>query len=383
VPAVGIFLATTCIFLSACRPPPATPAVPISAAAPAPTGAPADWEQQWSRLIEGARQEGSVIVAGPPTPATRTAVAAAFKTRFGVDVDYFAPGSTSTLMTRLVSERAAGQYTVDAILGGAAGLYPYVAEGMFDPLPPVLIHPDATDPGKWVTGGIWYMDPDQQYVARLARYRTLEVAVNTQYVNPGEFTSWRELLSPRHRGKISTSDPGLPGTGSNTAAYLVRVLGEDWVRTFYRDQQPGISRDSRQLSDWLARGTYPITLGLGPREIEPLRDDGFPITVVLSDSTEIPPAVAAGNGMVVLMNRAPHPSAARLFVNWIVTREGQEVWARTQETVSLRNDLDNSWVPDYVIPKPGRDYFDTASWEWTFDARNPDEMERLKRLTGR
>ena len=139
-------------------------------------------------------------------------------------MEYFAPGSTSVLVTRLVAERAAGQYTVDVILGGAAGLYTHAyPDKMLAPLAPALVHPEVADPARWVVGRVWFMDPEQQYILRLSHQLTNEVAVNTQYVRAEEIKTWRDLLDPRYRGKIATGDPGVPGAGSNTAAYLLKL----------------------------------------------------------------------------------------------------------------------------------------------------------------
>jgi iron(III) transport system substrate-binding protein len=386
---VGLGGAAT--LLVACQQPsPGTgPAAPAAPAAPAPAAprraaVTADWERAWNALVEAAREEGRVVVSGPPTPETRTQLAAAFTSRFGVEVEYFAPGSTSVLVTRLVAERAAGQYTVDVILGGAAGLYTHAhPDKMLAPLAPALVHPEAADPSRWVGGRVWFMDPEQQYILRLSQYLTNEVAVNTQYQRAEEIKTWRDLLDPRYRGKIATGDPGVPGGGSNTAAYLLKTLGEDYVRALYQGQQPGISREMRQIADWLARGTYPIALDLSARDIEPLKADGFPIAVVLRDDPEVPPALAVGFGLGALVDPAPHPSAAKLFLNWIAMPEGQEVWNRTQGSVSVRTDVSSPWAPEYSVPKPGVDYFDSVTWDWTFESRSPAQLEKLKVLTGR
>jgi ABC-type Fe3+ transport system substrate-binding protein len=313
----------------------------------------------------------------------RTQVPAAFKRRFGIDVEYLG-GRTGDLMTRLQAERAADQYTVDAMIAGATSLYyqGYPAQ-MFDPLPPVLIHPEVTDPARWVRGGPWYMDPEQQYILRLSNQSTLLVTVNTQHLRAEEIQTFQDLLDPRYRGKISAYDPGVSGPGSATAAYLLHLFGEDFMRALYQDQQPGIGRDERQLAEWMARGTYPLTIGLGAAELEPLRADGFPIAVVLRDSRAAPRQVSAGFGLTVLVNRAPHPNAAKLFLNWIAMKEGNGVYNRAQVGVSTRADLDNSWAPDYLIPRPGEEYVDIYEWEWMKQSRSPEHLERLKRLTGR
>src|SRR3954469_20272306 len=112
--------------------------------------------------------------------------------------------------------------------------------------------------------------PDQQYILRLSNYVTMQVSTNTQFVSPNDIKTWRDLLEPRYRGKISVYEPTIPGTGWNDANYLLRVFGEEFIRALYVDRQPGVSRDTRQISDWMARGTYPISLGLNSAEIEPL-----------------------------------------------------------------------------------------------------------------
>ena len=190
---------------------------------------------------------------------------------------------------------------------------------------------------------------------------TLTVTANTQHVRAEDIQSFQDLLDPRLRGKISAFDPGVSGSGSATAAYLLHVFGEDYVRALYVDQQPGLAVRNGQLSDWMARGTYPISLGLGASEIELLRADGFPVVVLLRDGKSAPPMVSAGYGLVALVNRAPHPNAAKLFINWVAMREGNEAYNRAQVSVSTRADLDNAWAPEYAIPGRGGEAVDSTA----------------------
>lgn len=366
---------------SAPPPAPASASTPTAATASTP---PADWQQQWDTLVAAARQEGTVVLGGaPPIPETRQELPEAFKRRFGVEVEYLATttGSTADVVNKALAERSAGQHTIDVIVGGADPLYSvgYPAK-LFDPIAPVLVHPEATDPTRWVGGKVWYMDPDQQYILRLSNSVSLLLTVNTDLVNPAELTSWRDLLDPRYTGKISAFDYAMPSTGSVAALFLLEVLGEDFLKALYQGQRVMLSQDTRQIGDWLARGTYPITLGLGTRDIEALRREGFPIQVALTGMPDAPSYLTAAFGLAVLVNQAPHPNAAKLLVNWLAMKEGQEVWNRTQRIVSVRTDLDNSWAPDYIIPKPGGQYVDIYDWERTLTKRGPDQVERLKQL---
>jgi iron(III) transport system substrate-binding protein len=268
------------------------------------------------------------------------------------------------------------------MIAGAQSLYTDIyPDKMLDPIPPVLVSPEATDASKWLIGRPWFMDPENQYLLRLANYVSSAITVNTEYVKPGEIKTYRDLLDPRYRGKISVWDPIRPGSGWNTANYLIYALGDDFVRGLYQGQDVGVSTDGRQLSDWLARGRYPISLGAGPDEIERLKTDGFTIDAIV-DLPDAPGYVTAGFGLAALVNRAPHPNAAKLFMNWLAMKEGSEVFNRAQVLVSTRADVDNFWAPPYIIPRKGVDYFDTYGWEFTVDGRKPEAVERLRQLTG-
>ncbi len=354
-------------------------AAPGAAAAGSPE--PGGWQARWDALVEAAKREGSLVISGPPTPEVRTAVPAAFKQRFGIEVEYVG-GRTTELVPKLKAERLAGQYTLDAMIAGAQSLYTDIyPDHMLDPILPALVSPEATDPSKWLVGHPWFMDPEGQYILRLANYVSSAIAINTEYVKPGEIKAYRDLVDARYRGKVSVWDPIRPGSGWNSANYLLHALGEDYVRALYQGQDVGVSTDGRQLSDWMARGRYPISLGLGPDEIERLKKDGFPIEA-LTDLADASGYVTAGFGLAALVNRAPHPNAAQLFVNWLAMKEGSEVFNRAQVLVSTRADVENSWAPPYIIPRKGVEYFDTYDWEFTLNGRKPEAVERLRQLTG-
>jgi iron(III) transport system substrate-binding protein len=398
-----IGLGGSAMLISACQSA-ATPASPTSAKpAAAPTSAPAaaapkteapapakpatetkpaaaaDWKQQWDTLVDAAKKEGTVVVSGPPTQAVRQELPRAFKERFGIELEYLG-GRSGDLMTRLKSERAAGQYTLDAMIAGATTLYTQAyPEKIIDPLRPQLFTPEATDGSNWRRGSLWFMDPEDQYILRLSNQLSLQIAVNPQFMQPSEIVSWKTLLEPKYKGKISVYDPTVSGPGSSIAAFLIESIGDSYFQALYRDQDVGVSREERQLSDWLARGQYPITLGLSGAELEPLKADGFPI-VVVRDLPEAPGTVSAGFGLVAIINKPAHPNAAKLFVNWMAGKEGGEVYNKAQVTVSNRTDIDSAWAPDYIVPKPGEQYFDTYSWEFTSRERNPESLERIKRL---
>jgi iron(III) transport system substrate-binding protein len=350
------------------------------AKAPAAAAKPA-WEQQWNDLLEAAKKEGSITISGPPTQEVRTELTAKFKDRFGIEMEYLG-GRSGDLMTRVESERQAGQYTLDAMIGGAQTLYTRVYGKISDPLPPVLIHPEATDPTKWKTGKLWFMDPENAHILRITNQASHFLGVNEQYQNPAEIKAWKDLIDPKYKGKIAAFDPTVSGPGWPPAGYMLKTLGEDYVRALYQGQEVAITRDERQMSDWLARGTYPIAVSPGSNEVESLKKDGFKIAI-LRDLPDAPGSVSAGFGLIALVNKAPHPNAAKLFVNWMATQEGGEVYNRAQLTISNRTDVKSEWAPDYMVPTPGVEYFDTYDWDFTINGFNPESTEMMKRFIAR
>ena len=343
--------------------------------------APADWQQRWDEMVQAARREGSVVFSGPPTPDVRTRVSATFKERFGVEVEYLG-GRRGDLIARLQSERAAGLYTVDVVVGGAQTIaVEFYPQKLIDPIRPVLIHPEVLDGSKWKPGKIWFIDPDDQYALRLTNSVTPILGINTTRVNPAEIKSVQDLLNPRYRGMIAQDDPTVSGTGSNTAAYLNKALGEDFIRRLYVDQQCQFTRDRRQLSDWLGRGTYPIVIHPNDADVlGPLLDDGFPIHVI-PGFPDLPPTVTAGSGIMIMLNKAPHPNAAALLVNWLASQEGLGIYSKAERSVPLRTDVDESWAREHQLPKPGVEHFDTYDWEFTISDKSV-VSDRIKAMRG-
>jgi iron(III) transport system substrate-binding protein len=310
----------------------------------------------------------------------RVALPAKFKERFGIEMEYNVfPPNQGEFIERIARERAAGLVTVDAFIGGAQSIFTAAyPEKIMAPIRPALIHPEALDVTKWRPGRIWFKDPDDTYFMQIFNQVSGQVVVNTDAIGPGEIKGYRDLLDPRYTGKISVWNPALPGTGWNVGNWLRITFGDDYFKQLYVDQKVVISDDTRQWSDWLARGTYPIALGLGGRDIEALKKDKFPIEVLPPDP-EAPGVATGAFGVVVLIDNAPHPNAAKLFANWMAMREGQETWGRADQIPVVRTDLDNSWAPSYAIPRPEFTYLDGYDWNYVNTAF-PESIPKIRQM---
>jgi ABC-type Fe3+ transport system substrate-binding protein len=92
---------------------------------------------------------------------------------------------------------------------------------------------------------------------------------------------------------------------------------------------------------------------------------------------DMPGSISGGN-VVSLMDRAPHPNAARIFVNWMASKEGSEIYGRALKMVPARSDIDaESFMPAEAIPKQGVKYFDT--YDWNFTVTTKGEVRRRMR----
>ena len=318
------------------------------------------WEEDWNNTLRAAKKEGKVVMAGPPNTVVRRELPAAFTKKFGITVEYLGARGSQTA-AKVMMERRAGLYAVDAVVSGVnTARFLYQGKAL-DSVRAAFILPEVLNPSNWKVGKLWFIDTEEKYILRLLSYKSGVLYINTSLVKPGDLESMKDLLDPKWKGKISVFDPTVRGGGTGTAAMLLRQFGEDFVKRLYVDQKPVISRSTRQISEWLARGTYPISLNGSTSRVKRMQADGLPVKVIY-DLPDVPGEITTGTGTLLLLDRAPHPNAARVFVNWMASREGLEVYARAYGHSTTRNDIDEtSFLHAEEIPRPGVNYFDSDS----------------------
>ena len=324
---------------------------------------------KWDQLVAAAKEEGKVVVIGPPDARVRKDVPDAFKAKYGITVEYIG-GRGSETAAKLRAERSAGVYSADVAFGGSDSMSgTYYAEKFIAPLKPELIDPDVTDPKKWKKGKLWFSDPEEKYVLRLFSTAGPIVYINTQQVKPGEIKSAQDLLDPKWKGKIASHDPTISGSGIGQATRFYLQLGEDYLKKLYVEQKLVIMRDRRQITDGVARGAYPIALDGEDATLERLRKEGLPIEAIYKFA-DMGGTVGAGIGQMVLLDKAPNPNAAKLFANWIASKEGLTIFSRARGEAPTRNDIDAAaYLPPQVIPDPKANYFDVHDWDEGVKAR--------------
>lgn len=344
----------------------------------APALAQAPERPKWDEVVAAGKREGKVVIVGSPDPVMRRDIIPAFTARYGIQVEYIA-GSSSTLVSRIRIERASGLYSVDVYMAGndttVNVLYP---EKMIDPIKPLMIAPETVDPSKWEGGKMHYIDPGEQYILRLFRTVANGILINTDYVKPEEVRNIHDLLDPRWKGKIESEDPTGSGSGTASAGRFYYDLGPEFVRKLYVDQAPFFSRERRQLSDMLARGTYPICLTCRTDDVAELQKAGFHFLDV-RELIGLPGRVRGGPFFLTVANRAPNPRAAQVFVNWCAGREAMEIYTRVYGEAPLRTDIDKSSIDPLQVPKPDVAYRDEADFAWISSGRK-ENMDKARAL---
>jgi iron(III) transport system substrate-binding protein len=205
------------------------------------------------------------------------------------------------------------------------------------PLKPLLFHPEVIDDAAWRDGlNARFVDASGELCFAWSYAVFHCYAINTDLVAAGEIASVRDLLEPRWRGKILSGAPRI-GTALLSAASAAWAWGEDILTPLLVDQRPVIVNGGPEsVAEPLTRGNYPIALGVRPKALDPLREQGIGLQVRYLDPTD---ADFVPAGSLLRFDRAPHPAAAQLFANWVLSREGQMVLARALQTNSARTDI--------------------------------------------
>jgi iron(III) transport system substrate-binding protein len=376
----------------ACRP--ATPGPPAGAAASASgsaagqaagPGAPAaaDWEREWNDVLAAARREGRVVVVGRPGTQFRQVLVEEFQSKFpGIGVDYTgAEGSEA--MPKLLAERQAGKYLVDLHIGGpGTPMRLLIPVGGLDPIEPALVLPEVKDTSLWLQNRRWYMDNAGQYALAYAGTAApgIYITYNTRLLDPRTVSSWHDLLRPEWRGRIASADPNVLGTmrGDLTNLAANPELGLDYLRKLYAPEHGvRLSADPRLLLDWVAQGQYALGLGLGAIHVDEASRLGLPVawTRLKESISDLAPL---GN-CVMLINQAPHPNAAKVYLNWLLSREGQISYQKGIEVPSWRMDVPRDGLRPEEIPQASLQY-EVTQHEKFLPLR--DEVQQLIRELG-
>ncbi len=316
------------------------------------------WQLKWERTLKAAEKEGAItayVAAGDWTFLDE------FRKAYPkIKLNKRVAARGSMLLNRIMAERRAGKYLADVYMTGKSTHWSlYDAKGL-DPIHPAFILPEVKDESNWFRGRHSWDDPEGRFSFTYEGYRSIWLHYNTNIVSSEEvskFKSWRDILNSKWKGKIAAYSPLIPGPGGRITRffYLHRLLGPEFMKKLYGGMKVIFSTNSRLLADWLAVGKIAWCIPCpGAREA---RGQGLPVNWV-THSLKEGDSLQGGIGTVSLVNHSPHPSARKIFINWLLSRKGQVAFQERslkagRPTNSLRMDIPKEKVPPELIPKKG------------------------------
>jgi iron(III) transport system substrate-binding protein len=325
------------------------------------------WQAEWERTVQAAEKEGQLTVYIGGYGAI-VDVGAFQKAYPKIKITHIT-GAGTDLTQRISAERRAGKYVADVYNGGGNSLFQVLYLGkMLDPIKPALILPEVTDVTKWWEGKHKYTDKEGQYIFVYEGNVSAGAGAgyNRQLLDPREYKTYWDFLTPKLKGKILSIDiRKVRGVGIPWQfLYYHPDLGPKYLRRFFGEMDVTLTADLRQAIDWLGTGKFALGMPLQGGTVYKAKNQGLPVDQFDPYHFKEGVNLSSAFGSLAMMNRAPHPNAAKVFINWLLSREGQTLF---QRVISVPGDPRNSRridVPKEHIPsdeqrRDNMSYFDT------------------------
>lgn len=316
----------------------------------------AEIASEWDRALAEAKKEGKVTIYTTYVPITRQAVSEGFFKRTGLIVE-MVTGRGAEIAAKLITEHRNGLYLTDVYLGGTTTLLTALKpKGVLAPFEPLLFLPEVLDINLWYKNTLPWMDKDKLVLqTKMTPGREADIVYNTGLARKEELLSWYDLLNPKLKGKMNIQDPTSAGKGGKFVNRALTLYGLDWdyMRALAK-QELVITTDKRLMIEWIVRGKHIVSLLPDDKIYEEFEQAGAPLKhLMLKESKDM---LGGGASGIALINKAPHPNAAKLFINWWLSREGQTIFSQADNIQSAREDTPANHLPANRIRKPGVEY---------------------------
>jgi iron(III) transport system substrate-binding protein len=275
------------------------------------------------QLIEAAKKEGKVVFYTAMDVEVAAKLGAAFEQKYpGISAQVERSGA-ERIFQRVEQEYSANIHAVDAIdSSDVSHLLYWKREGL-------LAQYQPEDVARWPAGA---RDPDGYYAANRATLSV--VGYNTKLVKPEDAPkSYADLLDPKWKGKIVKAHPGYSGNIMTATFELSHALGWDYFKKLGQQQIMQV-QSSTEPPKKLALGERPLMFDGNEYNALLVKRRGAPVAIVYP--SEGTPLVGGSAGV---MKDAPHPNAARLFISYLFSREGQQLLVDMGELRSFHPDI--------------------------------------------
>jgi len=275
---------------------------------------------QDAKLIDAAKREGGkVVVYSSMESSISDGIAAGFKKKTGLEMDYWR-GSSTKVLDRALSEHRAGKPLFDVAITIADPMFLMQREGVFAKYE----SPAAADYPKAL------IDPNLG-----PNYRTLLIGIvyNTNSIKPADAPkSFEDLVKPQFKGKVIMPDPTQHTTTTQWVASLPKLMGKDRADKFIRElaaTKPILAESLLPPVERAVSGEVPIAITL-LHYTYVFRQQGAPL-----DYVRMPKLLGDGN-YVALGNKAPHPNAGKAFIDYFLDDECMNLMSKLGEFVNRK-----------------------------------------------
>lgn len=350
---ISIWLVMVTVLSAIACKPAESPAITPGPVAGTPASVKQSWQDDWEKTLSAARREGKIVMYLAVSPELRYVYSKAMAEKYGLEME-FVQGAGPELVRKVLNERQMGLYYGDLYFAGAAtAIASLIPEGALDPVKPLLSLPEVLDTRYWYASRLPYLDSGERLIGLRGDPRR-PFAINTSLVKREEIVSYKDILAPKFKGRIIMGDPTVPGGAQSTATGVAEyILGWDYIRELAK-QEPVIIGDNRQVAEWVARGKYPVAFGAWSSLLAPFQKAGAPLVEIIPKEGSF---LEAGSAVASVVNKRPHPNAAKVFVNWLLTKEAQTAFAETVGYQSLREDVSIAHLDPGLAREPGKKYF--------------------------
>lgn len=295
-----------------------------------------------------AKKEGRLVIYSAPGHANREdqqAISQHMKEKYDISIEWTTMGSAD-IAQRILAEHRTKQYIADIVMDGVGGSYAdakprgYVAS---------IAAPSTLEKDIWRLEPA-AMTPKERGWLFIQLQAHAGIFVNTKLVSPGEEPNgYQDLLDPKWKGKIVYQSPGVGGPGVSWFRVHYKLLGLDYMKKLAK--QVAVVKAINDVPDGVARGQYAIGIAASPARARQLQQEGATVKYVHlreGDYISVP-------GLYFLAN-ARHPNAAKAFLNWFYTKEGQTLHSQHNLVVPLRKDVSQDHLPLADRYLEGRSY---------------------------
>ncbi len=331
------------------------------------------WEAEWNRTIKAAEQEGQLVLYSL-TEIGETISNTGFTKKFPKIKINLVAARGGEHIARIMAERRAGKFLADIGNLGNTSPYTLYQSHVLEPIASAFILPEVKDESKWWQGKQQFIDPEGKYIFVYVGAPLFLVGYNTKLVNPTGFKSYWDLLDAKWKGKIAAFDPKAGGFAATRDRFFYHNpdLGPQFLRRLFGEMALTLYARFPQGEDWLAAGKYSLCL-CRHQSISEAKSQGLPVDLIEPAQFKEGVGVESRAKTLVLMNQAPHPNAAKVFLNWFLSREGQSDFQKSAAKFldagaegSLRMDISKDDIPARnrlnpgvkYLPQWNPDYFD-------------------------